>query len=153
MTLKDGKKIQLIKIVEDKVEKIIRKLLYWENDDKRIGTIIRRFHHFLIYSGIACYFMIHTVTPSYFIFLVLYSFWGIVWLQHLLLGGCVIGNIENTLIGDTSGFITPIFDMLNINVSLKTMDSLILLVSTLIISLLTYEFVIRTSRYLKSKSL
>ena len=90
--------------------------------------------------------------PSYFIFLVMYSFWVIVWLQHLLLGGCVIGNIENTLIGDTTGFITPLFDMLNIDISLKTMDKLIFLVSTLIISVLSYEFVIRTSRYMKSKS-
>jgi hypothetical protein len=153
MTLKDDKQIQLIKIVEDKVEKIIRRLLYWENDDKRIGIIIRRFHHFIIYSGITCYFMIHTVIPSYFIFLVLYLFWVLVWLQHLLLGGCVIGNIENTLIGDTSGFITPIFNMLNINVSLKLMDNIILLISTLIISVLSYEFVIRTSRYMKLKSI
>ena len=152
MTLKDGKKVQLIKIVEDKVEKIIRKVLFWENDDKRIGMIIRRIHHFIIYSGMACYFIIHTVMPSYFIFLVMYSFWVIVWLQHLLLGGCVIGNIENTLIGDTTGFITPLFDMLNIDISLKLMDNLILLLSTLIISVLSYEFVIRTSRYMKSKS-
>ena len=152
MTLKDGKKVQLIKIVEDKVEKIIRKLLYWENDDKHIGKIIRNFHHFIIYIGITCYFMICTVMPSYFIFLVLYIFWILVWLQHLILGGCVIGNIENTLIGDTSGFITPLFDMFNINVSLKTMDNLIFLVSTLIVSVLSYEFVIRTSHYMKSKS-
>ena len=70
MTLKDSKQVQLIKIVEDKVEKIIRRLLYWENDDKCIGTIIRRFHHFIIYSGITCYFMIRTVIPSYFAFLI-----------------------------------------------------------------------------------
>ena len=96
--------------------------------------------------------MIRTVIPSYFAFLILYIFWVLVWLQHLILGGCVIGNIENTLIGDTSGFITPLFDMLNIDISLKTMDKLIFLVSTLIISVLSYEFVIRTSRYMKSKS-
>ena len=153
MTLKDGKKVQLIKIFEDKVENIFRKLLFWEKDDKHIGKIIRRLHHFIIYSGITCYFMIHTVMPSYFLFLVLYVFWGLVWLQHLLLGGCVIGNIENNLLGDTTGFITPIFDMLNINVSVKTMDNIILLVSTLIVSILSYEFVIRTSRYMKSKSI
>ena len=52
------------------------------------------------------------------------------WLQHLLLGGCVIGNIENNLLGDTTGFITPIFDMLNINVSPKSMDNLIILIIT-----------------------
>jgi hypothetical protein len=153
MTMNDSKKIKLIKVIEDKVEKIIRKILFWENDDKRIGIIIRRFHHFIIYCGITCYFMIHTVIPSYFIFLVLYLFWVLVWLQHLILGGCVIGNIENTLIGDTTGFITPIFDMLNIDVSVTFMDNLIILLSTLIISVLSYEFVIRTSRYMKSKSI
>jgi len=153
MTLKDGKKVQLIKIFEDKVENIFRKLLFWEKDDKHIGKIIRRLHHFIIYSGITCYFMIHTVMPSYFLFLVLYVFWGLVWLQHLLLGGCVIGNIENNLLGDTTGFITPIFDMLNINVSVKTMDNIILLVSTLIVSILSYEFVIRRRRYITSKPL
>ena len=153
MTLKDGKKVQLIKIFEDKVENIFRKVLYWEKDDKHIGKIIRRLHHFIIYSGITCYFMIHTVMPSYFLFLVLYVFWGLVWLQHLLLGGCVIGNIENNLLGDTTGFITPIFDMLNINVSVKTMDNIILLVSTLIVSILSYEFVIRRRRYITSKPL
>lgn len=148
----DNKKLQLIKIAEDKVEKIIRKLLYWENDDKQIGKIIRRIHHFMIYSGITCYFMIHTVMPSYFIFLVLYLFWALVWLQHFILGGCVIGNIENNLIGDTTGFMTPIFDMLKIDVSVKFMDNLIFLTSTLILSVLTYELVIRTSRYMKLKS-
>jgi hypothetical protein len=153
MTVKDSKKIQLIKLVEDKVEKFFRKLLFWEKDDKHIGKIIRRLHHFIIYSGITCYFMIHTVIPSYFLFLVLYVFWGLVWLQHLLLGGCVIGNIENNLLGDTTGFITPIFDMLNINVSPKCMDNLIILISTLIVSILSYEFVIRTRRYIKSKPL
>jgi hypothetical protein len=153
MTVKDSKKIQLIKLVEDKVEKFFRKLLFWEKDDKHIGKIIRRLHHFIIYSGITCYFMIHTVMPSYFLFLVLYVFWGLVWLQHLILGGCVIGNIENNLLGDTTGFITPIFDMLNINVSPKSMDNLIILISTLIVSILSYEFVIRTRRYIKSKPL
>jgi len=153
MTVKDSKKIQLIKLAEDKVEKFFRKLLFWEKDDKHIGKIIRRLHHFIIYSGITCYFMIHTVMPSYFLFLVLYVFWGLVWLQHLLLGGCVIGNIENNLLGDTTGFITPMFDMLNINVSPKSMDNLIILISTLIISILSYEFVIRTRRYIKSKPL
>jgi len=153
MTVKDSKKIQLIKLVEDKVEKFFRKLLFWEKDDKHIGKIIRRLHHFIIYSGITCYFMIHTVMPSYFLFLVLYIFWGLVWLQHLLLGGCVIGNIENNLLGDTTGFITPIFDMLNINVSPKSMDNLIILISTLIVSILSYEFVIRTRRYIKLKPL
>lgn len=153
MTLKDSKKIKLIKLAEDKVERIIRKILFWENDDKRIGIIIRRFHHFIIYCGITCYFMIHTVMPSYFIFLVMYLFWVIVWLQHLILGCCVIGNIENNLLGDTTGFITPIFDMLNINISLKTMDNIIFLVSTLIVSILSYEFVIRRRRYIKSKPL
>jgi hypothetical protein len=152
MTMNDSKKIKLIKVIEDKVEKIIRKILFWENDDKRIGIIIRRFHHFIIYCGITCYIMIHTVIPSYFIFLVLYLFWVLVWLQHLILGGCVIGNIENTLIGDTTGFITPIFDMLNIDVSVTFMDNLIILLSTLIISVLSYEFVTKTRRYIKSKS-
>jgi hypothetical protein len=153
MTVKDSKKIQLIKLAEDKVEKLFRKLLFWEKDDKHIGKIIRRLHHFIIYSGITCYFMIHTVMPSYFLFLVLYVFWGLVWLQHLILGGCVIGNIENNLLGDTTGFITPIFDMLNINVSPKSMDNLIILISTLIVSILSYEFVIRTRRYIKLKPL
>ena len=48
----DTKKRWLRRVAEEKFEKFLRILFFWEKDDKRLGKIIRVVHHFIIYTGI-----------------------------------------------------------------------------------------------------
>jgi len=132
-------------IAQEKFEKILRFILFWEKDDKRLGKIIRLIHHFIVYSGIIGYFIIHTVASSYFIFVLFYLFWGLIWLQHMIFGGCIVSDIENKLIGSLGeGIILPILDIFHINVTPESGDGIVLLSSTVVISILTCELFSRT---------
>jgi hypothetical protein len=132
-------------IAQEKFEKFLRFILFWEKDDKRLGKIIRLIHHFIVYSGIIGYFIIHTVASSYFIFVLFYLFWGLIWLQHMIFGGCIVSDIENKLIGSLGeGIILPILDIFHISVTPESGDGIVLLSSTVVISILTCELFSRT---------
>jgi hypothetical protein len=146
-----NKKRWLRRVAEEKFEKFLRILFFWEKDDKRLGKIIRIVHHFIVYSGIIFYFIIHIFTSSYFIFVLYYLFWGLIWLQHTILGGCISSDIESRLIGDNSeGIILPILDIFHITVTPESGDGVILLSSTLTMCLLSYELIFRTINGIKS---
>ena len=141
----------LRKLVGEILEKVFRLILFWEKDNKTIGKIIRNFHHFVIYIGIISYFLIHIFVPSFFLFLIYYSFWGITWLQHLILGGCIVADIESKLISDNNnGLIYPILNLFNVNITLDSADGIVLLSSTLIMCILSCELVSRTINYMRS---
>jgi len=141
----------LRKLVGEILEKLFRLIFFWEKDNKTIGKIIRFIHHFVIYIGIISYFLIHIFVPSFFVFLVYYSFWGITWLQHLILGGCVVADVESKLINDNNnGLIYPILDSFNVNITQESADGIVLLSSTLIMCILSCELVSRTIRYMRS---
>lgn len=132
-------------IAEEKFEKFLRFILFWEKDDKRLGKIIRVIHHFIVYSGIIGYFIIHTVASSYFIFVLFYLFWGLIWLQHMIFGGCIASDIETKLIGsEGEGIILPILDIFHINVTPDSGDGIVLLSSTVVMCILSCELVSRT---------
>ena len=138
-------------LVGETLEKLFRLLLFWEKDNKSIGRIIRFIHHFVIYIGIISYFLIHIFVPSFFVFLVYYSFWGITWLQHLILGGCVVADVESKLISDNNnGLIYPILNSFNVNITHESADGIVLLSSTLIMCILSCELISRTIRYMRS---
>jgi len=147
----DTKKRWLRKVAEEKFEKFLRILFFWEKDNKRLGKIIRVVHHFIIYTGIIFYFIIHIFTSSYFIFLLYYLFWGLIWLQHTILGGCISSDIECRLIGDNSdGIILPILDIFHITLTADSGDGVIVLGSTLIMCILSCELLSRTISGIKS---
>jgi len=132
-------------IAQEKFEKFLRFILFWEKDDQRLGKIIRLIHHFIVYSGIIGYFIIHTVASSYFIFVLFYLFWGLIWLQHMIFGGCIVSDIETKLIGkEGEGIILPILDIFHINVTPESGDGIVLLSSTIVICILSCELFSRT---------
>lgn len=132
-------------IAQEKFEKFLRFILFWEKDDQRLGKIIRLIHHFIVYSGIIGYFIIHTVASSYFIFVLFYLFWGLIWLQHMIFGGCIVSDIETKLIGAMGeGIILPILDIFHINVTPESGDGIVLLSSTIVICILSCELFSRT---------
>jgi hypothetical protein len=147
----ENKKKWLRKVAEEWFEKFLRILFFWEKDDKRLGKIIRICHRSIMYSFIFGYFIIHTVTTSYFVFILYYLSWGLIWLQHIILGGCISHDIECKLINDNNeGIILPILDLFNITLTPESGDGIVILGSTFVMCILSCELISRTINGIKS---
>jgi len=131
-------------IIERAVEYVLRKLIFWENDDKRIGIIIRFFHNAFFYIMGCIYIINHTIMPSYFIFVIFYIIFFIIWVQHIICGDCVIHHIEHRLIGDKKGVLSPFMELFNIN-SDEYNSKILVMSSTLVVGMLTFELIARTT--------
>jgi len=140
----------LPRVIQDCVEFVLRKIFFWEDDDKRIGNLIRFLHHGLVYTMFAWYMMIHTFVPSYFLFLIFYIIVAIVWIQHLLVGGCVLSRLERKFIGDEKSFVDPIMEAFHIPVTPESTEGMVLLGSSGVLVMLTFELIARTILNIKS---
>jgi hypothetical protein len=132
-----------IGIFEHFIEFLFRKIIFWENDDKRIGTIIRFFHNAFFYAMICIYIINHTILPSYFIFITFYLICLLVWLQHMICGDCVVHLIEHRLLGDKKGVLNPFMELFDIH-SDEYNTKILVMSSTIVVGMLTFEFFTRT---------
>ncbi len=139
----------VIGIVESMVEYVLRKLIFWEKNDKRVGTIIRFFHNLFFYVMSIIYIINHTIFPSYVLFVVFYVIYFIMWLQHIICGDCVVHHIENRLIGDKKNILSPIMELFNIN-SDEYNSKIFVMMSTLVMGIFTFELITRTIFLFKS---
>jgi hypothetical protein len=130
--------------LENNLENLLRKIFFWENDDKRLGIIIRFLHHSSIYLFLIWYILLHTFMTSYVIFLLFYVIIGIIWIQHCIVGGCIFTRIESRLIGDKKSFVDPILETFHIPITPESTDGFVLLGSTTIMFVLSCEFAFRT---------
>jgi hypothetical protein len=140
----------LPRVIQDGVEFVLRKIFFWEDDDKRVGSLIRFLHHGIIFTMVAWYVMIHTVVPSYTLFLIFYGIMFIIWFHHLLTGGCVLSRLEQKFIGDDKSFVDPIMEAFHIPITPESTDGVVILGSTGIFAMLTFELVARTILNIKS---
>lgn len=130
--------------VEIYLEYILRCIFFWEQDEKRLGTLIRLLHHGIMYCLGILLFLVHTILPSYWLFVGLYILFGLIWIQHIACGGCVVNRIERTLLGDTKGFVDPFLEAFHMPVTDETTRGVTIMGSTLVMTLLTLELTSRT---------
>ena len=64
-------------------ESATRSFLFWEDDDKKIGLIIRILHHSFFYSMMIWYFYIHLFSPSLFSLILFYIIFLSAWFIYL----------------------------------------------------------------------
>ena len=132
------------------LETMFKKLFFWEDDSVRIGKMIRFVHHFLFYSLIILYIISHTVIPSYFLLCVLYVWFVLIWIHHIITGGCIISKVEQKLIGDSVSFIDPIMESFHIPITPESSSGIIIMGSTMLVGMLTLELFSRTLLTLKT---
>lgn len=130
--------------VEVYLEYILRWIFFWERNDRRLGTLIRLLHHSIMYSLAICLVLVHTLLPSYWLFVLIYGIVGLIWIQHIVCGGCVVNRIEKTLLGDTKGFVDPFLEAFHMPVTDETTRGVTIMGSTLVMVLLTLELTSRT---------
>lgn len=139
----EGKSPSIIGIVERMTEYGLRRLIFWEEDDKRVGTIIRFFHNTFFYIMGIIYIINHTVFPSYVLFVLFYMAYIIIWLQHIICGDCIIHHIEHRLLGDKKSVLSPFMELFNIK-SDEYSSKILVMSSTLVMCMLTFELITRT---------
>lgn len=132
------------------LETMFKKLFFWEDDSVRIGKMIRFVHHFLTYCFLILYIVSHTVIPSYFLLFVLYIWVVLIWIHHIITGGCIISKVEQKLIGDSVSFIDPIMESFHIPITPDSTSGIIVMGSTVVVGMLTLELFSRTLLTLKT---
>jgi hypothetical protein len=134
----------------DILEKYILKLFFWETDRDRIGKIIRFCHHLIMYSLILLYIAIHTIFPSYILLCFLYFWTAVVWGHQVLTGGCIVSKLEQRLIGDSSSYVDPILELFHIPISPESTSGTVIMLSTTVMVMMSFELSARTIMTLRS---
>jgi len=129
-------------------EWIVHHLLFWENDDKRKGRILRAFHHFGSNALLVLILVSHTIYPAFWLQTIILMFCVLVWIQHILTRGCVLSKVEQKMIGDESSFIDPFLEIAHIETDNASKPGILILGSTLGVALLGLEWISRVHHYI-----
>jgi len=125
-------------------ESFIRKLCFWEKDDKRIGGILRFAHYCGSYFLILIYIINRTVYTSYWLLLTFYVVYFLIFIHHLICGGCIITKVEQRLLKDQQSFIDPILEIFHIPITPDVSNHIFVMLSCFLMSILTIEIIGRT---------
>jgi len=126
----------------------INTVMFWESDEKKRGRIVRALHHFLSYGLITMIIVCHTIYPAFWLQTVILVICILVWIQHILTGGCVISKIEQKWLGDQQSFVDPLVELFNIKLAEDDDRSgFVTLGSTFAVFFLTLEWVSRASHF------
>ena len=137
-------------LMESSTETALRWLFFWESDDKTLGKFIRFLHHGVIYAALIMYVIIHTLHPSYILLCMFWVFALLVWVQHVVTGGCIFSKIEQKLVGDTQSFVDPILAAFHMPITPETTAGIVTMGSSCVIVLLTFELICRTVLNIKA---
>ena len=130
--------------LEDALLLLFRWIFFWEQDEKKLGTLVRLLHHSFMYCLAIFLVLVHTLLPSYLLFTCVYGIVALIWVQHIVCGGCIINRIEKRWIGDTKGFVDPFLEAFHMPVTDETTRGVTIMGSTLVMILLTLELTSRT---------
>jgi len=136
---------QLSQIIETSFECMLRRVIFWEKDDKKIGLMIRFIHYSFIYFMVFFYILNHTFLPSYFLFMIYYCIFLLMFIHHMICGGCILTVIENRMIGDKQCFIDPLLEIFHIPTTPEVSSGVFILISCLCMGFLTLELILRTT--------
>lgn len=121
----------------------IHRVLFWESDNAKKGRIVRAIHHAGVFALGTLIVVAHTVYPAFWLQTLILGFCGLVWVQHILTNGCVVSKVEQKLIGDETSFLDPFLELFHIEATESSKRGILVLGSTLVMSLLSLEWVSR----------
>ena len=127
------------KFIEYYLEKILRTVFFWEKEDRRLGLILRTLHNGFMISIIFLYIFNHTLFPSIFLLICIWILSTLLFLFHLLTGGCLCTKLEHKLTGERVTIIDPILEIFHIPVTKETVKGFTILGSSLFFGFTTLE--------------
>lgn len=144
-------KIKLFrKRLQNSLETGLRYLFFWESDDVKIGHFVRILHQMFIMFLIVCYLLVHTFFPSYIFLFFVWACIILIWIGHVITGGCIFTRIEQKLTGEKVTIADPLLELFQIPVTKETTMGITVLTSTIATIFLTFELLLRTIINIKS---
>lgn len=126
----------------------INTVMFWESDEKKRARLVRALHHFLSYGLITMIIVCHTIYPAFWLQTAVLVICILVWIQHIVTGGCVISKIEQKWLGDQQSFVDPLVELFNIKLAPEDDRSgFVTLGSTFAVFFLTLEWISRASHF------
>lgn len=130
-------------------EWLIHTVMFWETDDKKKARIVRGLHHFVVYAIVTLIIVSHTIYPAFWLQSVILFVCILIWIQHVLTGGCVISKIEQKWLGTRESFVDPIVDLFHIKLAEDDdRTGFVTLGSTVAVLFLSLEWISRVSHML-----
>lgn len=136
------------KTAVDWTEWVVHRIFFWEEDDGRKGRILRALHHAGTYILLTLIVVSHILYPAFWLQTLVLGFCSLVWVQHVLTHGCVISKVEQRLLKDESSFLDPYLEIVGIEANEKSKQGILILGSTVVVSMLTLEWIGRLSHKL-----
>jgi hypothetical protein len=127
----------------DWTEWVVHRLMFWEDDNKRKGRILRAFHQFGVYALLTLIVISHTLYRAFWLQTLIFFFCVAVWVQHVATHGCVFSKVEQRLLEDEVSFIDPYLELFHIETNNGSKSGLLVLGSTLVVSAMGLEWVSR----------
>ena len=118
-------------------ESIVRSILFWEDDDKKLGLIVRIAHHSFLYSMILWYFYVHLFSPSLFSLILFFIIFVIAWFIYLFYYSFDLDDIEQKWTGTDDSLFSNLLEICHIPVTQS--NGVIVLSTTIILLMLTFE--------------
>jgi len=127
----------------DWTEWVVRRAFFWESDDAKKGRFLRVLHHAGVYALATLILVSHTIYPAFWLQSILLGFCILVWIQHIVVRGCVISKVEQKLIGDETSFLDPFLEMFDIDATEYSKQGILMFGSTLGVAILSLEWISR----------
>ena len=137
--------------VTDWVEWMLHKVMFWETDNGRKGRILRAIHHLMSYAMLTLIVVAHTLYPALWFQTLLVVAVGVVWIQHMVLRGCVFTRVEQRLLGDTDSFWDPYVEFMGIRPSQDVNTAVLITVSTVGFALMGLEWTANVLRLVSER--
>ena len=134
----------IAKFIQYGIEAVLRSIIFWESDDKNIRIMIQMVRHAFFYGMILWYIYLHTFSDSYLQYLLFCFIFFLVWIQHLFFKVCLFFNIKQQEVENHPSIIDNILHIFHITPSEEVRYGVVLLVSSLIMAMLSFELLSRT---------
>jgi hypothetical protein len=122
-------------------ESATRSFLFWEDDDKKVGLIIRILHHTFFYSMMIWYLYIHIWSPSFFSLILFYIIFLAACFVYFFSYAFDLDDMEQKWTGQSDSLLSNLLEIFHI--PLTQCNGVIVLSATIIVLMLTFEIISR----------
>jgi len=135
---------KLKQYIESGLEYVLRLIFFWEKEDKRLGKLMQFGHNVFVYVMAIIYVILSIWSQSYFGFLLYVTVFGMIWVHHLICGGCVWTEIERRLVGESKCITDPLLELFHIPITPETSSGTFMMLSCIFMAILTMQLSSKT---------
>ena len=122
-------------------EWVIHRIFYWEEDNAKKGRLVRAIHTGTSYVILLMVVLSFTLLRAFWIQTILLGICGLIWLQHILVHGCVFSKVEQRLLEDETSFLDPFLELVGVEANERSKQGILMMLSTIGMAMFTLAWV------------